>query len=52
MSVQPATPVTDLSLRSNIDFLSVAVFSLVGLVMAFALLHLADTDLSALMFAG
>lgn len=43
---------TSLSFKSDLDFLSVCIFSLLGLVLSFALLQLRDTDLQFLFFAG
>jgi hypothetical protein len=43
---------TNLSFKSDFDFLSVCIFSLLGLVLSQALLQLTDTDLLFLFFAG
>ena len=43
---------TNLSFKSDLDFLSVCIFSLLGLVLSFAVLQLTDTDLQFLIFAG
>ena len=52
MSFQAAGPACNCLLNVNVDFLTVTVFSLAGLVMTLALLRLTDTDLIFLMFAG
>ena len=43
---------TNLSFKSDIDFQSCCIFSLLGLVLSFALLQLTDADMSFLLFAG
>ena len=43
---------TNLSFKSDIDFLSICIFSLLGLVLSLALLQLTDADLSFLLSAG
>lgn len=43
---------TRLSFKSDIDFLSICIFSLLGLVSMLVLQRLTDNDLQFLMFAG
>jgi hypothetical protein len=43
---------TNLSSKSDVEFLSVCIFSLLGLVLSVAQLQYAGADLSFLLFAG
>jgi hypothetical protein len=43
---------TNLSFKSDVDFLSVCIFGLLGLGLSVALLQLTDADINFLLFAG